>query len=538
MLLKKINKSSSISGIINLKKEIEMSGIFKSGELSATSILWGLIQEKTEKDLKVGYCSQGEISHLFKSVLCPQKSACQVGGVYFHANHLAIELPVLLPHFVAAQAPLVKTASLFWRFIHEGNYSIVDLKGPKGSSSQTIDYPENKGIETGYSEGVVVQVVSEEDVFSTYQVTYEGISKEVRRFHFDEWPDHGVVKLLALHKIVQVIKKMGDQILVHCLAGVGRTGTAITAFMLEALAEKGLLKRETLDEQIMDIIVTLRCERGPSFVQTEGQLHLLRRYALWLTSWELLEMETRKVSISFLDEDQVVDRILCPALTACSVKGEYLNANKVQVSLCPYISPVIISQSPTDQTLPLFWKFVGQQGCYIIDLRGSNEVGDQDRACPSDLLIKASERDFTVSPPSQKGVYFRYLIKYRRGSVRINAYQHRTWGQGGIISLEELHRIVEMMKKFSAAGSVLVHSLSGTGRSAVATIAYFLEALSAWVDFNEESLDELLKKVILEVRAQRGPSCVETKEQFNLLRDYGLWLIDYRNKEKAWEVFV
>ena len=61
------------------------------------------------------------------------------------------------------------------------------------------------------------------------------------QYHFTSWPDHGVPKvtttLLTFIRQVQKEhnKELGVPLLVHCSAGVGRTGTFIT---LDAMLER------------------------------------------------------------------------------------------------------------------------------------------------------------------------------------------------------------------------------------------------------------------------------------------------------------
>lgn len=58
--------------------------------------------------------------------------------------------------------------------------------------------------------------------------------REVRQFHFTVWPDHGVPKygtaLLSFQKRIDKFhnRKVHGPMVVHCSAGVGRTGTFIT----------------------------------------------------------------------------------------------------------------------------------------------------------------------------------------------------------------------------------------------------------------------------------------------------------------------
>ena len=92
---------------------------------------------------------------------------------------------------------------------------------------------------------------------------------EVTQYHFTAWSDHGVPEstapILALHKTVMADwRKDGGPILVHCSAGVGRTGTFITIDLALDQARKerkvdiaGIVNR--LREQRMQMVQTEVC---------------------------------------------------------------------------------------------------------------------------------------------------------------------------------------------------------------------------------------------------------------------------------------
>ena len=79
---------------------------------------------------------------------------------------------------------------------------------------------------------------------------------EVTMFHYLAWPDHGVpanaMSMINFIKTVRIthpyIKE--DLVLVHCSAGVGRTGTFITLdYMLERIkSEKNINIHEFVDD--------------------------------------------------------------------------------------------------------------------------------------------------------------------------------------------------------------------------------------------------------------------------------------------------
>ncbi|XP_062573671.1 receptor-type tyrosine-protein phosphatase alpha-like [Saccostrea cucullata] len=99
-------------------------------------------------------------------------------------------------------------------------------------------------IQTGY---ITIRNL-EERIYANYtirrfkaQSNLERKDREILMFHYTRWPDHGVpdpLNLVVFHR--QVLKKAllnkGKYTLVHCSAGIGRTGTYIA---LDALYREG-----------------------------------------------------------------------------------------------------------------------------------------------------------------------------------------------------------------------------------------------------------------------------------------------------------
>ncbi len=80
-------------------------------------------------------------------------------------------------------------------------------------------------------------LVLAEYTIRTFSLQKESCKDEriVRQFHFTVWPDHGVPEYPAqllhfVHKVMQEDPTKAGPLVVHCSAGVGRTGTFITIF--------------------------------------------------------------------------------------------------------------------------------------------------------------------------------------------------------------------------------------------------------------------------------------------------------------------
>jgi protein tyrosine phosphatase len=69
---------------------------------------------------------------------------------------------------------------------------------------------------------------------------------------------------------------------IHCRAGIGRTGTLITAFILKEKIESEEIRKENLGLFLVELIFALRKERSQFFVETFDQFALLLSFGTHL----------------------------------------------------------------------------------------------------------------------------------------------------------------------------------------------------------------------------------------------------------------
>jgi protein tyrosine phosphatase len=73
--------------------------------------------------------------------------------------------------------------------------------------------------------------------------------REIRQLHYDGWPDHGVPSGISIDSFVQMFEiftymlltsESTEKAIVHCSAGIGRTGTTIglTHLLVSLWAQK------------------------------------------------------------------------------------------------------------------------------------------------------------------------------------------------------------------------------------------------------------------------------------------------------------
>ncbi|NWU33369.1 PTPRJ phosphatase, partial [Hylia prasina] len=185
--------------------------------------------------------------------------------------------------FIAAQGPLPNTIEDFWQMIWEKNiYSIVMLtKCVEQARTKCEQYWPDKQPKS-YGD-IIVTMVSEvvlpEWTIRDFTVEKSNTpeSHTVRQFHFTSWPDHGVPEttdlLINFRHLVHEYNSqnpMDSPTLVHCSAGVGRTGTFIAIDRLIQQMEM----ENTVD--VYGVVYDLRMHR-PLMVQTEDQYVFLNQ---------------------------------------------------------------------------------------------------------------------------------------------------------------------------------------------------------------------------------------------------------------------
>ncbi|XP_057638025.1 receptor-type tyrosine-protein phosphatase eta [Chionomys nivalis] len=188
--------------------------------------------------------------------------------------------------FIATQGPLPNTLKDFWRMVWEKNvYAIVMLtKCVEQGRTKCEEYWPSKqaqdygDITVAMTSEVVLPEWTVRDFVVKNMQTSE--SHPLRQFHFTSWPDHGVPDTTDLlinfrYLVRDYMKQIPPEspILVHCSAGVGRTGTFIAIDRLIYQIEN----ENTVD--VYGIVYDLRMHR-PLMVQTEDQYVFLNQCVL------------------------------------------------------------------------------------------------------------------------------------------------------------------------------------------------------------------------------------------------------------------
>ncbi|KAM7077496.1 receptor-type tyrosine-protein phosphatase T-like [Ciconia maguari] len=181
--------------------------------------------------------------------------------------------------FIAAQGPLPETVVDFWQMVWQEKTSvIVMLTGLVEQNKTKCEqyWPEQEQVygdftvtlnNTRTTTGLVTRIFCLQKAGCV-------LPRVVEQFHYLLWPDHGVprnpAQLLCLVELVnkRVLQAPAGPVLVHCSAGIGRTGTFIA---LDFLLKMGKAEGKV---DVFHCVQRLR-EQRVSMVQTKEQYTFL-----------------------------------------------------------------------------------------------------------------------------------------------------------------------------------------------------------------------------------------------------------------------
>lgn len=204
------------------------------------------------------------------------------GSTYINASYIdGFKEP---RKYIAAQGPRDETVDDFWRMIWEQKATVIVMvtRCEEGNRNKCAEYWPCMEEGTRAFRDVVVKIIEHkicpDYIIQKLNITHKkekATGRDVTHIQFTSWPDHGVPEdphlLLKLRRRVNAFSNFfSGPIVVHCSAGVGRTGTYIGIdAMLEGLEAEGKV-------DVYGYVVKLRRQRC-LMVQVEAQYILIHQ---------------------------------------------------------------------------------------------------------------------------------------------------------------------------------------------------------------------------------------------------------------------
>lgn len=227
------------------------------------------------------------------------------GADYINASYIFDDESGAL--FIASQGCMRTTVDDFWHMVYQENTRIIIMvtNEIEKSKIKCVRYWPEPGMsitangkiifnagQTSTRDYMVRQLEVQEDVEEGMPVKPP---RKIFHYQFIGWPDHGVPNdpgsLLEMMQLIEATQQTfevpGPQI-IHCSAGIGRTGTVIVIRMLMRLYEiKGHLEERDIPRTVQRV----RLQRS-GMVQTEAQYHFIYQAVLFYV--ETIEQRMKK----------------------------------------------------------------------------------------------------------------------------------------------------------------------------------------------------------------------------------------------------
>ncbi|XP_029564675.1 tyrosine-protein phosphatase non-receptor type 11 [Salmo trutta] len=222
----------------------------------------------------------------------------EAGSDYINANLIMVVTDVMpeleskcnstkpKKSYIATQGCLQNTISDFWRMVFQENSRVIVMttKEVERGKSKCVKYwPDVSALkEYGIMRVRNVKETSAHDYIlrelKLSKVGQGNTERTVWQYHFRAWPDHGVptdpggvLDFLEEVNLKQESILEAGPIVVHCSAGIGRTGTFIVIdILIDVIREKGV----DCDIDVPKSIQMVRSQRS-GMVQTEAQYRFI-----------------------------------------------------------------------------------------------------------------------------------------------------------------------------------------------------------------------------------------------------------------------
>ncbi|XP_074088267.1 receptor-type tyrosine-protein phosphatase epsilon isoform X1 [Macrotis lagotis] len=490
--------------------------------------------------------------------------------------------------FIAAQGPKPETVNDFWRMVWEQkSATIVMLTNLKERKEEKCyQYWPDQGC---WMYGNIRVSVEDCIVLVDYTIRKFCIQSQlhdgckaprlVTQLHFTSWPDFGVpFTPIGMLKFLKKVKTLNPShagpIIVHCSAGVGRTGTFI---VIDAIIDMMHTEQKV---DVFEFVSRIRNQR-PQMVQTDMQYTfiyqaLLEYYLYGDTELDVaslekhlqslhsptapldkigLEEEFRKLTnVRIMKENMRTGNLPANMKKARVIQIIPYDFNRVILSMkrgqeyTDYINASFIdgyrqkdyfiaTQGPLPHTVEDFWRMVWEWKCHTIVMLTEVQEREQEKCFqywPADGSVTHGEINIEIkSDTIAEAISVRdFLVTFNqeKKSRLVRQFHFHGWPEIGIPAegkgMIDLIAAVQKQQQQTGNHPITVHCSAGAGRTGTfIALSNILERVKA-----EGLLDVF--QAVKSLRLQR-PHMVQTLEQYEfcykVVQDFIDIFSDYAN---------
>eukprot|EP01114_Cavostelium_apophysatum_P010491 TRINITY_DN2426_c0_g1_i1.p1 TRINITY_DN2426_c0_g1~~TRINITY_DN2426_c0_g1_i1.p1 ORF type:complete len:404 (-),score=88.69 TRINITY_DN2426_c0_g1_i1:65-1276(-) len=285
-------------------------------------------QEQYYGDYKTALISFNKNKNRYSNVLPPEKTRVKLkviegeeGSDYINGNYISGLIPNSERAYVATQGPLQATFGDFWRMIWETDATVIVMltkEVENGKLKCDRYWPDLDCPVSSYPFKVALESQDEaSNELTTRKFTLHNIvtdeSREITQFQYTAWPDHGLpvstTAFLDLAHKADTASKTAGPIVVHCSAGIGRSGTFCTVHSIVEKLRLDLEQHPDVEPEfnIVKTVLFMR-EQRPGMVQTKEQYMFV--YLTLLEECERLfnsREQAKKLANEALEETKAED---------------------------------------------------------------------------------------------------------------------------------------------------------------------------------------------------------------------------------------
>uniref|UniRef100_A0A671R4R8 Protein tyrosine phosphatase non-receptor type 20 n=1 Tax=Sinocyclocheilus anshuiensis TaxID=1608454 RepID=A0A671R4R8_9TELE len=181
-----------------------------------------------------------------RAPLCSLLQAFQPNEAYINASYIRMKVGTEELLYISAQGPLPGTQDNFWQMVWENKSDVIAMmtqEVERGRVKCHKYWPEK------------LDVPKETSRYQLHLDNYQiGDIQFVKHLKFTTWPDHGTPhsseQLVCFMRYMRAVHTKGP-IIVHCSAGIGRSGVLICTDVILSLIEKDLIKEMRLQRHGM-----------------------------------------------------------------------------------------------------------------------------------------------------------------------------------------------------------------------------------------------------------------------------------------------